>query len=203
MTMTMMEATRPRSEDRPAVIPRPASGIRLEPGRLNEWMAIRALSRHKLSNRIAEMRLLPLKHAVRPADRHAAEPDDDDWHRCTACGGALRSGLSADGIAKIANGFRRPKAETLQALAAALYCRHEQLLPGSTPPDPDTEARRRVISYNEGMREFADALGRPELYLRPTPDGGTRIRPTAELRRLYAEWLSSPEHQQEMALLAS
>ena len=120
-----------------------------------------------------------------PASRH-----------CTTCGGEVRGGLTRDAIAKQENPDpyrnRRPKARTLRALCAALSTPLETVLPenlqpGGPPvaPSPAAQARKARQDYNEGMVDFADALGRPELYT----NGAGRRYYSRELKDLYARYL--------------
>ena len=176
------------------VFPRPAAGIELEPGRLQQWMDLQVLSPARMSARIAELGLLPFRHVTsrtdpRPADGHDVVPDEARKH-CTACGREI-SALSVDAVIKIANGTRKPRAATLDAICGVLGLQPSDLQPGSRPPDRDEEARRRVAEYNAGMRDYANMIGRPDLYKHPGKDGGTRIKYSAELRRLYKEWLAA------------
>ena len=156
------------------VFPRPAAGIELEPGRLQQWMDLQVLSPARMSARIAELGLLPFRHVTTRkdplwADRHAVVPDEVRKH-CTACGRKI-SALSVDAVIKIANGTRKPRAATLDAICGVLGLQPSDLMPGSRPPSRDEEARRRVAEYNAGMRDYADSIGRPDLYERPGKDG--------------------------------
>lgn len=173
---------------------RPASGIAVDPRKVTWWRDRRALSRQELSDRITELDLLPFRHREPPADGHAVEPVmAAGTYTCAACGAPVTGGLSRDALAKIENGTRRPKARTLRAICTALStdeetCRPEDLMPGGPPlaPHPDAEARRRTLEHNQAMRDFADALGREDLYRRPSG----RIRYQPELREMYAEYLA-------------
>lgn len=191
-----------------AGIPRPASGIGLEPGRMIEWMNVRALGFPDVARLITGRRLLPLRHTrgrsgARP---WSGEPHDvvpsRDRKTCTACGRPVAA-ITTDGVTKIANGQRNPRAPTLRAICAVLDIDRAALLPGAPPPDLEAEARRQADrdaarreqeEHEAAMTAFADALGRPELYA----DRLGRRRISAELRRLYAEYQASRE-----AVLAS
>jgi len=200
------------TKDRPVARPgrrartsirRPAAGIAIEPARLTWWRDFRAMSRQDLSRKLAALWLaedpdaIPFIHLTTiPEDGHRASPSLLDLRHCTVCGGKIRGGLTRDAIAKFENPDpeqrRRPKASTVRALCAALsspdrVVRPGDLLPGGPPLVLSAEARDRQsrLDYNDGMREFADALGRPELYRNPAG----RIFYTRELKDMYDRWL--------------
>lgn len=56
--------------------------------------------------------------------------------------------ITPDAIAKIENGYRRPKTSTLSRLCDALGCRPEDLLPTEDPPSPSV---RVPCPYCEGL----------------------------------------------------
>jgi transcriptional regulator with XRE-family HTH domain len=202
--MTSMTEARPARLARTA-IRRPASGIVIDPAKLTWWRDRRAMSRQDLSDRITVLWLdghpdaLPFTHAGVPADRHAALPPRPvpgsiaDPRTCTQCGERISGGLTRDAIAKIENGERRPKARTLRALCAALSTKHETVLPEHLQPggpplalSPAAQDRQARKDYNEGMRDFADALGRPELY----KNANNRIYYSRDLRDMYERFLA-------------
>ena len=127
--------------------------------------------------------LLPA-HPVMPA------PDGDT---CETCGAPCAGGLTRDGLAKIETGDRRPKPRTVRALCAVLSTprrkvRPENLMPGGPvlALSPETQDRQARLDYNQGMRDFADVLGREDLYRNPAG----RIFYTRELQDLYEQYLA-------------
>jgi transcriptional regulator with XRE-family HTH domain len=109
------------------------------------------------------------------------------------CGAPVAGGLTRDAIAKIENGERRPKARTLRALCAALSTPHETVLPEHLQPggpplalSPAAQDRQARKDYNTGMRDFADALGRPDLYR----NSNNRVYYSKELREMYEAYLA-------------
>ncbi len=106
---------------RPArtAIKRPGAGVTIDRERLIRLREVRLLSRAQL--------------AVRMSDGDEV-PEELRWT------------ITPDAIAKIENGYRRPKTSTLGRLCEALSCEPEDLLPLSPPPaaepedeDPDSE----------------------------------------------------------------
>jgi len=200
-TMTEERPARPARTD----IRRPASGIAIDPAKLTWWRDRRALSRQDLSDKITLLYLnghedaLPFWHADEPADAHPAMPAPagagaipGGARTCATCGAEIRGGLTRDAIAKIENAERRPKARTLRALCAALSTETETVLPEHLqpggPPMPLSPAaldRLARKDYNEGMRDFADALGRPDLY----KNANGRVYYRRELRDMYEQYL--------------
>ena len=199
--MTIMTEARPARPARTA-IRRPASGIVIDPAKLQWWRDRRALSRQDLSARITQLYLdghpdaKPFAHAGPAADGHRAVPSPEDSRTCTQCGGQISGGLTRDAIAKIENGERRPKAITLRALCAALSTEHETVLPEHLQPggpplalSPAARDRQARKDYNEGMRDFADAIGREELYR----NANNRVYYSKELREMYERFLAETE----------
>jgi transcriptional regulator with XRE-family HTH domain len=62
--------------------------------------------------------------------------------------------ITPDAIAKIENGYRRPKTATLKMLCEALGCTPEDLLPAEEPAQDDPPAR-----YDPGQKNQAIDLG--------------------------------------------
>jgi transcriptional regulator with XRE-family HTH domain len=123
---------------------------------------------------------------------HPVMPTPDGDH-CAECGAPVTGGLTRDAIAKIENGERRPKARTVRALCAALSTtrqkvRSEDLMPGGPvlALSADAQDRQARLDYNQGMRDFADALGREDLYRNPAG----RIFYTRELQDMYEQYLA-------------
>jgi transcriptional regulator with XRE-family HTH domain len=120
-------------------------------------------------------------------------PRHPDGDTCAECGAPVTGGLTRDAIAKIENGERRPKARTVRAMCAALSTtrqkvRYEELMPGgpALALSADAQDRQARLRYNEGMRDFADALGREDLYRNPAG----RIFYTRELQDMYEQYLA-------------
>lgn len=196
-TMTEERPARPSRTD----IRRPASGIAIDPAKLTWWRDRRALSRQDLSAKVTLLYLhghedaLPFWHAAEPADAHPAMPayPPGDSRVCTRCGAEIRGGLTRDAIAKIENAERRPKARTLRALCAALSTGTETVLPEHLqpggPPMPLSPAaldRLARKDYNEGMRDFAMALGREDLFR----NANGRVYYSRDLRDMYEQYLA-------------
>jgi hypothetical protein len=127
-------------------------------------------------------------------DAHEVTPDEES-KSCTTCGVPITGGLTRDAIAKLEHGERRPKGPTVQALCAALsteyeIVRPEMLQPGGPVMPLSEEGQERLarLEFQRGMRELADALGRPELYRDPRTN---RIRYTDELYEMYEDYLDS------------
>ena len=140
----------------------------------------------ELNAPLAGHRVVPV-----PGDRRAG---------CAVCGRPVTGGLTRDSLAKFENPDpakrRRPKDRTVRALCAALSgcglkVRPADLMPGgpALPPVAGALEREARLAVNEGMRELADALGRPELYRNPRG----RIFYRGELRRMWAQYQAGRE----------
>lgn len=136
-TMTEERAQEPRR-----VIPRPASGIAIDPEQLIAWRARRAMSRQDLEDAI---------EALGWTDEH---------------GRPVR--YTRDAIAKSENGYRKPKPRTLKALCAALStaddpCEPRDLLLDAPkiPLSPAARRRRARLDYNAAMRAYGEEHGIP------------------------------------------
>lgn len=66
--------------------------------------------------------------------------------------------ITPDAIAKIENGYRRPKTITLGRLCAALGCQPEDILPPDAPPQP--QAKRSACAKCGGV--YAHDAGCPD-----------------------------------------
>jgi transcriptional regulator with XRE-family HTH domain len=149
------------------------------------------------------------KHAARDfkLEADAALPAhpvsiSDDGNTCTTCGAPIAGGLTRDALAKIENGERRPKARTLRAICAALSTDQETVLPEHLQPggpplalSPAAQDRQARKDYNTGMQQFADALGREDLYR----NANNRVYYRQELREMYERYLAETEAGTGMA----
>jgi transcriptional regulator with XRE-family HTH domain len=106
--------------------------------------------------------------------------------------------FTRDAVAKIENGYRRPKPDTLAAICLVLECTPAELRPGAQGPfrQSSAQARRRAAEYNAGMREWADTQNPPVSYR----DAAGHVRYTVDLREQYARFLAG---QDGAVLLAS
>ncbi len=152
----------------PGRIRRPAAGIDIDPRLLVAWRNGRALSRQEMSDRI----------------RNLGWKDDRDAPLV----------FSRDAIAKIENGYRRPRPLTLRAICAVLECSPPDLMPGGSAAPMTTEAAERAqrLDHNEGMREFARANG----FTYRNPDTG-RVYYSKTLRECYAAHLAQQDQEQD------
>jgi hypothetical protein len=141
--------------------------------------AVRAVAR--LNAPLGEHRVVPVPGNVRAG--------------CAVCGRPVTGGLTRDSLAKFESPVpekgRRPKPRTVRALCAVLSTPDRAVHPGDLLPGGpelvplasvlESEAR---LDDNEGMREFADALGRPDLYR----NSSGRIFYTRELKNMWARY---------------
>lgn len=159
MTATEEQTDRP---GRPA-IRRPASGISIDPGRLTWFREARGWSRQELADAITRLGW-----------------KDDKGEPLT---------VSRDALNKIENATRKPKAQSLRAICAALSeadapVRPRDLMPGGPVLAPHSEAdsRRARLDYNRELREFAKAHGIEY----KNPETG-RVYYCKALREMYAQ----------------
>lgn len=185
-------------------IRRPASGIMVDPYQLLWRRERNGWSRQDLADQVARLYVdghrdaLPFAHRAEAADGHQPVPAlrmSGPARLCTVCGAPVTGGLTRDAIAKNENPDperrRRPKPATLRALLAALSEYGEpvhaaQLLPGEPRRARSAEAldREARLERNQALREFAIAIGRPELAW----SAAGRARYTVELEELYDEY---------------
>jgi transcriptional regulator with XRE-family HTH domain len=209
----------PARRHRPAPRKPPEIGITIDPAQLQWWRKRRALSRQGVSDRIAGLFLdghedaLPFMHRAghEPADGHAVRPQRKltannrrvagEVRRCTVCGEPVTGGITRDGLAKIENGERHPKPETVLALLAVLSTGRrrlepEDLMPGAPERAPSQAEREREerLARNKAIRRFAAETGNSHLLYNKSG----RIYYGKRIRDLYAEYLAR-EHD----LLAS
>lgn len=195
--------------DRPVrtAIRRPASGIAIDPDRLTWYRERLGWSRQDLSDKIAELALLPVRHLKAPAEAHQAQARPDDLGLCAACGERISDGLSRDAIAKIENRTRKPKPRTVRALCEALSQDGDpvtplDLMPGGPPliPHAEAESRRDRLDHNRELREFAKARGIPY----KSEETG-RVYYSVALRQAYAQFVldSAVQGDDDGDLLAS
>jgi len=138
--MTTMTQERTEPGGAPAKRTRPASGIVIDGHKLMAWRARRAMSRQDLSDAIAALK----------------------WRYPS--GSKLT--LGRDAIAKLENGYRKPKALTLRALCTALTGDGEVCTPAALMPDGEplplplaAQQRQLRLDYYEALRKFAAAHG--------------------------------------------
>jgi transcriptional regulator with XRE-family HTH domain len=186
------------------VIRRPASGVMIDPHQLIWWRERNGWSRQDLADRVARLYLdghpdaLPFAHRDKPADGHEPVPALQMHglvRLCTVCGAPVSGGLTRDAIAKNESSGpnrRRPKPANLRAIIAALSeygepVRPAELLRGAPRQERSAEALERDarLDRNQKMREFAVAIGRPELAW----NASGRARYLPELERLYDKFL--------------
>jgi len=187
------------TETVPAIRPRPGRGITLDPERLIWQRERHGWSRGDMADRVAALArdghkdALPFRHrrSSEPSDGHQAMPALRlSGHRrlCMVCGNPVTGGITRDAFAKIENRRRKPKSQTVRAICAALSLPDDPVTPGDLKfdgPEPERSAealeRDARLEYNREMREFAVAIGRPELAW----NHNGRVRYTAELERLF------------------
>jgi hypothetical protein len=180
----------------------------LDPYQLKWWRELNCWSRQDLADMIARLFVdghpdaLPFAHrdarlSVLPGG-HVAVPAlrmDGPARLCTVCGEPVSGGLTRDAIAKNEStgpNRRRPKPANLRAIIAALSeygepVRPAELLRGAPRQERSAEALERDarLDRNQKMREFAVAIGRPELAW----NASGRARYLPELERLYDKFL--------------
>lgn len=102
-------------------IKRPGAGVTIDRDRLIRMRQGRLLSRAQLALKMSSG---PCPLCGQP---YSHKPD---------CPNVNEYSITPDAIAKIENGYRRPKTSTLARLCEALDCRSEDLLPVLTPASP-------------------------------------------------------------------
>lgn len=104
-----------------AAVKRPGAGVAIDRDRLVRLRQEALLSRSQLA---AKMSGGP------------CEACGEDYTHAGDCPNGRQYTITPDAIAKIENGYRRPKTSTLARLCTALGCEPEELLPGPDVPPP-------------------------------------------------------------------
>jgi transcriptional regulator with XRE-family HTH domain len=99
-------------------IKRPGAGIDIDRDRLIRMRQDRLMSRAQLAQAMSNG---PCRSCGQPYSHKPMCPDEAEYT------------ITPDAIAKIENGWRRPKTATLARMCAALGCEPADLLPGAVP----------------------------------------------------------------------